>query len=372
MRKIHILLYVLIIMTLVMITPCYAADSSISWTEDELAFMEEHPVIRLGVDPGFVPFEFIDENGEYKGITADYLSLISEKTGLQFEVFKGLTWPEAYDMALAGDLDVLPAVGKTEEREEHFLFSQPYYYFKRVIVTRDTDTHISDMEDLEELTVAVQRNSSHHSYLLSYPQINLSLYDSVEAALTAVATGTETAFIGNLATTNYLIRSTGLTNQDLSPSKQRSRKPCILLFVKTGRVVSIFNKAVGAITESEKLAINNKWIDLQTDIDYGPIIRILSIIGAFVAIVMIVSFFWIARLRKEVEHRKRIQMDLERAKREADEANEFKSSFMARISHEIRTPLNAIIGMAYLLKKTDISLTQSMYVDGSHKRLIIC
>jgi len=128
-------------------------------------------------------------------------------------------------------------------------------------------------------------------------------------------------------------------------------------------LVSILNKALDAITENEKLAINNKWIDLQTDIDYGPIIRILSIIGAFVAIVIAVSFFWIARLRKEVEHRKRIQMDLERAKREADEANEFKSSFMARISHEIRTPLNAITGMAYLLKKTDVSLTQSMYID---------
>ena len=128
-------------------------------------------------------------------------------------------------------------------------------------------------------------------------------------------------------------------------------------------MVSILNKALDAITENEKLAINNKWIDLQTDIDYGPIIRILSIIGAFVAFVIAVSFFWIARLRKEVDHRKRIQMDLERAKREADEANEFKSSFMARISHEIRTPLNAITGMAYLLKKTDVSLTQSMYID---------
>ncbi|MFY9273233.1 MAG: transporter substrate-binding domain-containing protein, partial [Thermacetogeniaceae bacterium] len=364
MRKIHILLYVLIIMTSVMISPCYAADSSISWTEDELAFMEEHPVIRLGVDPGFVPFEFIDENGEYKGIAADYLSLISEKTGLQFEVVKELTWPEAYEMALAGKLDVLPAVGKTKEREEHFLFSKPYYYFKRVIVTRDTDTHISGMEDLEGLTVAVQRNSSHHSYLLSYPQINLSLYDSVEAALTAVATGTETAFIGNLATTNYLIRSNGLTN--LRFVAFEAEKPQALYFAVRKdwpQLVSILNKALDAITENEKLAINNKWIDLQTDIDYGPIIRILSIIGAFVAIVIAVSFFWIARLRKEVEHRKRIQMDLERAKREADEANEFKSSFMARISHEIRTPLNAITGMAYLLKKTDVSLTQSMYID---------
>ena len=94
-------------------------------------------------------------------------------------------------MALNGDLDALPAIGKTPEREEHFLFSEPYYYFKRVIATRDTDDHISGMDDLEGLTVAVQRNSSHHSYLLPYEKINLSLYDSVETALTAVSTGEE-------------------------------------------------------------------------------------------------------------------------------------------------------------------------------------
>lgn len=78
---------------------------------------------------------------------------------------------------------------------------------------------------------------------------------------------------------------------------------------------------------------------------------------------MAVSFFWIIRLKKEIKKRQQIQIDLEKAKREADEANEFKTSFMARMSHEIRTPLNAITGMAYLLKKTDISLTQSMYID---------
>ncbi|MGI6469311.1 MAG: transporter substrate-binding domain-containing protein [Syntrophomonadaceae bacterium] len=112
-------------------------------------------MIRLGVDPGFVPFEFIDEDGEYKGITADYLALISEKTGLQFEVAKGLTWPEAYDGAVKGEIDALPAIGKTKAREEHFLFSEPYYYYKRVIVTRDTDTEILSIDDLEGFTIAV-------------------------------------------------------------------------------------------------------------------------------------------------------------------------------------------------------------------------
>ena len=115
-KKIHHVVISLVILAIIMITtiaaPCLAAEDGIGWTEDEIAFMEDHPVIRLGVDPGFVPFEFIDENGEYRGIAADYLALISEKTGLQFEIAKGLTWPEVYDMALEGDVDVLPAIIK--------------------------------------------------------------------------------------------------------------------------------------------------------------------------------------------------------------------------------------------------------------------
>jgi len=357
------IIFAIIIVLTTSAVPCFSAEEVI-WTEDELAFMEDHPVIRLGIDPGFVPFEFIDEDGEYKGIVADYLTLISKKTGLQFEVVKGLSWPEAYDMALKGEIDVLSAIGKTKEREQHFLFSEPYYYYKRVIVTRDTDTQVLGLDDLEGFTVAVQRNSSHHSYLLSYPNINLSLYESVEAALAAVATGAEKAFIGNLATTNYLIRSNGLTNLRTVPFEAEKQQALYFAVRKDWpELVSIFNKAMDSITESEKLAINNKWIDLDTDIDYGPIIRILFMVGTLIAVVLFVSLFWIARLRKEIQQRKRIQLDLEKAKQEAEEANEFKSSFMARMSHEIRTPLNAITGMSYLLKKTEMSLTQRMYTD---------
>ena len=337
---------------------------SIYWTEDELAFMKAHPVICIGVDPDFVPFEFIDEDGEYKGIAAVYLALISEITGLHFEIVTGLTWSEVYDKALAGDIDVLPAIGKTSEREKHFLFSEPYYYFKRVIVTRDTDTGISGIDDLYGLTVAVQRNSSNHSYLLSYPKINLSLYDSAETALTAVATGEEKAFIDNLATTNYLIRSNGLTNLRFV-SFEAEKKQSLHFAVRKDwpELVSIFNKAMNAITENEKLDINNKWIQLDTHIDYSPIVRILTIIGALITVALSVSFFWILRLQKEIKQRKHIQIDLEKAKYETDEANKYKSSFLARMSHEIRTPLNTIMGLSHLLKKTEMTLTQNIYID---------
>lgn len=364
MKKLLVLLFVAVSTIMFLSSPCFAVDGKITLTEDEIIFVNEHPVIRLGVDPAFVPFEFIDKDGRYKGITADLLSLVSDRTGLRFEITPGLSWPEAYDLALSGEVDALPAISRTDERERHFLFSEPYYYFKRVIVTRDTDKGISGIEDLEGLTVAVQRNSSHHSYLIYYPRINLSLYDSVEAAITAVANGTERAFVGNLATTNHLIRENGLTN--LRFTAFEAEKQLALHFAVRKdwpHLISIINKALDSITQEERIAINSKWIDLESEVDYGRIIRIISIFGAFVGVAMAVSIYWIFRLKKEVRKRELIQIDLERAKREAEDANEFKSSFMARMSHEIRTPLNAITGMAYLLKKTEISLTQSMYVD---------
>jgi len=353
-----------VIIIMVAVNPVLSFGNSISWTEDELAFMKEHPVILIGVDPGFVPYEFVDENGEYKGIAADYIDLISEITGLKFEVVEGLSWPEAYEMALTGKVDMLPIVGKTAEREENFLLSDPYYYYKRVIVTRNEDTDISGIEDLSGKTAAVQRNSSHHSYLLSFSHINLSLYDTVEAALTAVATGTEKAFIGNLATTNYIIHLNGLTNLRFVAFEAEKQHSLHFAVRKDWpELVSILNKALNSISESEKLAISNKWVGLSSELNYRQFIRIALCIGSLVAVILMVSFFWIAQLRREIRQRKKIQLDLEQAKYEADKANDFKSGLIAMMSHEIRTSLNAIIGMSYLLKRTDLSLTQSMYIE---------
>lgn len=291
-----------------------ALQDEYALTAEETDWVKSHQDIKLGADPEFAPFEFFDKKGEFHGIVAEYINILNQRLGLNMKVVTGISWKDAIINAKEKELDALPCIGKTKEREEFLNFSKSYLNYSRIIITRSDMPFISSIEDIQELKVAVQKDSSHEGYLTENTQVKAVSYPTLLDSLKAVSGGQADALVGNLASCIYWIRKEHLTNLKVAGPVTYSSES---LYFATRNDWPIFtriiNKGLASISPAKEKRIREKWINVEYEPGIDPKLITLYIIkGLAIALIIIFLFtIWNYILRKEIKRRRKVEKDLQ-------------------------------------------------------------
>lgn len=319
----------------------------INLTPSEKSWIREHPIIRLGIDPEFAPFEYMTSDGVYSGITVEYIKLLNERLGLKMQIFENLSWKTAIEKIRNKEIDVLPCVCITQERKKYLRFSKSYINFHRAIITRTDTPFLSGLTDIEKMKVAVQLNSSHHAYIQENTNIEPLIYETLQKALLAISDGQVQAFVGNIASSTYWIRKLNLTNLKVAaPVSQEIQTLHFSVRKDWPELVQILNKGLSSISHEEENDIRNRWINVEYKPGIAPhlVWRYMLQIISVAIIILLFSLFWNYRLKREIQKRIEIDKKLFAANKSLKKLDQLKSMFIASMSHELRTPLNSIIG----------------------------
>ncbi|MCP4701116.1 MAG: transporter substrate-binding domain-containing protein [Gammaproteobacteria bacterium] len=334
-------------------------------SEEERAWLAAHANLRLGIDPNWPPMEFIDEQGRYQGISSRYIHRLSQLLEVEMTPVAGLTWEQVIEKAKAGEIDLLPAVVKTPQRQRYLHFTKPYVNFPFVVFVRENKPFIAGLEDLSGKKVAVEKAYATQEYLeQNHPRLKLLLVANAREGLTKVSLGEVDAYVGNLAVGSHIIDRHGLSNVKVGAPTPYSSDQSIGVRKDWPELVPILEKALASLPAEEKAKIRQEWLAIRYDI--GVNYALLWKVSGAALLILALALLWLAQMRKQKEA-------LRVAKEEAEQANRFKSYFLANMSHEIRTPMNAITGLTRLAMKTELTDKQRNYlkqIDSSSHALL--
>jgi len=275
--------------------------TEIALTEAEDEWLQEYKMIKIGVDPAWRPIEYIDVvTNRYQGIASDYVAYLEKTLAIKMRYDPNLNWEQVIDKVKAQEIDVLPAISKTIEREKYLNFTRPYLKFPYVVFTRSDSGIITDIDELLDKKIVVEKGYANYEILRTqYPQIKLLLVDNTQQALMALSTGSADAYMGNLAATSHILINQGITNIKVAAPTPFSNELAFAVRKDWPELVHIIQRVLDSMTLEQKNAFKKKWfaIRYEYNTDYTLIWQVL----ALSLLVLFIFGLWLAQIRRQRE-----------------------------------------------------------------------
>jgi PAS domain S-box-containing protein len=273
-------------------------------TLEEREWLTQHDgEIVLGHDPSAKPIDFYDENGNFKGLAADYIHLIEQKLNFKFKLSKNKTWSGVVEKAKRKEIDVLCTFSKTPERAEWMNFTEPYIKIPAVILVRNEIEGKLSLDQMQGMKITFPKGWVIEEYLRNnHPQLNLVPAINEKTAIENVSIGVSDAAVTALTSAIVNVEKSKIPNLKVAGETgyffnlaMASRKDWPILH-------SILVKGLSQISQNEREEIYNRWIKFSNPSIFESKTFFYSLLVSIAGVIFIIALIvlWNRTLQKRV------------------------------------------------------------------------
>ena len=231
----------------------------------ENAYLKKKKVIRMCVDPDWMPLEAI-KNGKYVGIGSEYFSLFEKKFSLPIELVETKKWSESLAYAKERKCDIVAMINKTRVREKFLNFTDPYLKVSVAMATKQDRPYISDLKQLKNKSVAIVKGYAFINYVkLNYPNLRIVEVKNMQEGLQRVTEGKVYGYVDALPVLVRELQSKYANTLKILDVLKNRWKFNIGVRNDDKMLYNIMQKAANSVDDQTQLQILNKYMPVMYD-----------------------------------------------------------------------------------------------------------
>ena len=319
---------------------------------------EDLGVIVAGVPANFPPqYYFNEETGESYGFAIDVMDEIAARSGLEIRYVVYDTCAESLVALQEGEIDVLPNIGVTHEREEYLDYTTSVEVFNIGIIVRSSTMDIQSFDDLSGRDVTAVSKEMGRVFLEEHEDINLHVSSTVEEALFSLISGETDAFVYPTEQVLRIAIQSGIDDHiKVVGEPLLEVKRAIAVREGQTELLNVLDEEVKAfVVTPEYREIYSKWYGESEP--YWNVERVAIVMGSILVLVVVLLVSWhyfsVLRLNKSLKssmaERKRTEEKLKKYTEELKHSNELKDLFTDIMRHDLLNPASVIKGYTEML-----------------------
>ena len=286
------------------------AHENINLTQNEQDYLKEKKEITLCFSPKGLPL-FGYKEKKNVGILPEVMSLVENKIPIPFRYVPVQTWKECIELSQRKKVDIAAMIINSPNKHLHLIPSHKIIDGYIGIATKINEPFFQNFDNLDTQKIAfLKGQTSVKQYVKhKFPNLNVVWVDSIEEGLKLVVEGKVYGYADETYSLAYSILN--IYNNELKIMSKINNTPihgCIGVHKDEIALLNIINKAVDSVDEEEIREIVHSWISVRVEngFDYTLLIQIFTLL----LVILLVSFYWVRKLLKEVKRRKEAELEL--------------------------------------------------------------